>query len=159
MILPEEVINHYNFELQNTKIDALKEHLIHHYNSLTLKKYKETGEFYSKDEIVDSLPPKIVEWFYYTKKDKKQVFWAENDFYLEKFKTFIHSKYIQTDECQLKFKDLMISFGKLCQMDIPYTWSSKYAILCKNLDIKYEKVIDPRYANSTGTYHVNLKLK
>lgn len=50
MILPEEIINEYNFD------NCLKSHIVAHYNNLTLRKYNETGEFSTKIEILESLP-------------------------------------------------------------------------------------------------------
>ena len=170
MILPEDVINNYPFE---TSDNNLKVFLINHYNLMTLRNYKEVGEFYTEQEIVSKMPNKIIE--YYTnnntnshkevksesKYDKgKKGFWADDKALLDKFDDYIKSKYMKSSTPDVKFKDLMTEFGKHIHMDIPNTWSTKYETICHEMDIKWERVIDPRYiGKGNGTCHLFLTPK
>lgn len=152
MILPEEVINNYTFDKQNKE---LKTYLIHHYNNLTLKKYKESEKFYTKEEILESLPQTMLS--FYNKSTTKKEHWTEDDDMLEQFKVFL-KKYEASETPSLKFKDFMTAFSTFIKKDIPLSFCSKYASLCDKYNIKYEKVVDPRYSNSTGTCYVKLQL-
>lgn len=158
MILPEEIINTYTFEKQN---EPLKTHLIHYYNDLTLKKYKEKGQFCSKEEIVETLPTQIIKWYNQEVKEKekpKSNLWSDEED--EKFKTFLN-KYEHTETATSKFKDFMTAFATENNLIIPVSWNNKYEILCDKHNIKYEKIVDPRYAHKggSGTCYVNLRLK
>lgn len=150
-ILPEEVINNYTFDKQNKE---LKLYLINHYNNLTLKKYKEHNVFYTKEEILESLPQTMLS--FYNKSTKKE-HWTEDEDVLKQFKVFLE-KYIASETPALKFKDFMIAFSTYIKKDISLSFCSKYALLCDKYNIKYEKVVDPRYSNSTGTCYVKLEL-
>jgi hypothetical protein len=164
MILPEEVINDYPFE--NTD-DNLKLFLINYYNLMTLRNYKETGEFYREQDIVSKMPNKIIEYYTTKKPEVKEIkielkkgFWAEDPLLLDKLDTYIKSKYNVSSTPDVKFKDLMTEFAKHIGMDIPNTWSTKYQTMCHDINIKWERVIDPRYiGKGNGTCHLFLTPK
>ena len=167
MILPEEVINGYDFGNGNKNITLLKEYLIHHFNTMTLRRYKEMHEFYTKEDIILALPPKIVE-FYSIKqpkhKDTKDKFkpndgkmWIEDNEIVEKLKVFI-DHCVKTEECTLKFKDFMMAFSQSINTPLPFYWNAKYEPLFDTLNVKCQKIVDPRYQQGSGTCHINLKI-
>jgi hypothetical protein len=166
MILPEEVINNYPFETNN---DNLKLYLINYYNLMTLRNYKETGQFYTEQEILIKMPNKIIEFYTNNvekqemkdiKCDKKKGFWTDDKVLVDKLDTFIKTKYNVSSTPDVKFKDLMTEFSKYTGMDLPNTWSVKYESICTEMDIKWEKVIDPRYiGKGNGTCYLFLTPK
>jgi hypothetical protein len=164
MILPEDIINNYQFE-NNDKLDDLKQHLINHYNTLTLRHYKDTNEFLTQDDILKQMPNLIIK--FYTQQNqsinkpvlKPKGFWAENVDCLETFKTFLSNHYNTVDCPTTKFKDLMIHYEKESGVEVSQTWCAKYETLCNQLNIQYKKIVDPRYKNSTGVCFVFLKSK
>ena len=156
MELPETIINQYNFEINNRDIVLLKQYLINHYNMLTLRQYKESKTFLSKEDILTNMPIKIVEWYSAKSKDKKdKKLWIDDTDSVVKFTTFLKS-YSKTEDCTLKFKNLMVQFSQIVP-NIPLSWNVKYESLFDELNIKYEKIVDPRYQGSSGTCYVNLK--
>lgn len=162
MILPEDIINNYPFEKND---EQLKLFLINYYNLMTLRNYKQKGIFYTEQEMYDKMPNKIME-FYISKPDlkidktKKSVFWADDKILYEKFNSFIQLKYNVSLTSDVKFKDVMIDFSKYINMEVPITWSSKYETIIDDLNIKYEKVIDPRFiGKGNGTCHLFLTPK
>jgi hypothetical protein len=166
MILPEDVINQYTFEQPNPT--KLKEYLINHYNLLTLRKYKEQQQFLTAEEIYQHMSNKIIEFYTQHNNNKvltnpappkliKPTFWADE--HLDTFKTFIQEQCTVTTKPTLKFKELMTTFTRVTNVEATYKWSARYADIFNTLNIKYERVIDPKYAHSTGTYYVYLKLK
>ena len=167
MILPEDVINNYQFH-DHPQIDELKTFLINHYNLMTLRKYKECKEFLLQDEILQQMPNQIISFYSQSKPAahstsqpilKSKSFWADDIQSLDQFATFIKTKYKISDTPSLKFKDLMLEFTKDTQIEATYTWSNKYESILTNLEIKFEKVVDPRFAQKggNGTTFVYLK--
>lgn len=169
MILPEDVINNYPFE-GTEQLDKLKTFLIHYYNSTTLRKYKECNEFMSELEIYAKMPNKIIE-FYTTNNNtttpniivnnsivnskipKNTIGWEY------KFAQYITDKYVTSLTPDTKFKDIMIDFADDCKVTVKSNWGKEYEMLCNNLNIKYEKIVDPRYKGSSGTCYLYLKLQ
>src|SRR6187431_1223795 len=154
MILPETVINAYNFGVTNKNVVALKEYLINHFNSMSIKRYHEILEFYTREDIILDMHTKIVE-FYSTVNVTKQFknkdkishdgkMWIENNEIVNKLKDFI-STCVIVEECTLKFKDFMIAFSQSINTPLPYYWNAKYEPLFDTLNIKCEKIVDPRY--------------
>lgn len=169
MILPEEIINDYPFD-NTPRLNDMKQYLIHHYNAQTLKQYQKQQTFMTKDEIMNSMPMKIVDFFNTTKsvekkpvektlvekklvekKLPKEKFWADELDQLEAFRIFVDTKYEPSTTPDLKFKDLMTAYNSFSNNDVPCTWSAKYDAVFKKLDIKIEKVQDPRYARQGGS--------
>ena len=54
----------------------------------------------------------------------------------------------------------MIAFNEFLvnEYAIPLCWNVKYEPLFDELNIKYEKIVDPRYQQGNGTCYVNFKL-
>lgn len=171
MILPEDVINNYPFD-PNEQLDKLKTFLIHYYNATTLRKYKDCNEFMSEKEIYEKMPNKIIE-FYTTanntsntsnvsnvnnnnnisKAIKNTIGWEDT------FEQFIQDKYVTSLTPDIKFKDIMMEFAEACKVNVKYNWGKEYEVLCNKLNIKYEKISDPRYKGSSGTCYLYLKLQ
>jgi hypothetical protein len=128
----------------------------------TLRKYKNDGVFLTSEEIYQHMPNKIIEFYtansnMTVKKIKPPTFWADE--HLETFKTFILEKCKASTTPDLKFKELMTTFTRLTNIEATYKWSAKYETIFNNLNIKYERVIDPKFSHSTGTFHLYLKFK
>jgi hypothetical protein len=169
MILPEDVIHNYQFEIKQPSIDELKTFLINHYNTLTLRKYKESNEFLTEQEIILKLPNLIIEFYSnkpiptpqttLTVNKTKGGFWLDDSNNLNQFTNFIQTHYEPVDSPTTKFKDLMCAFTKETGIESTSMWSSKYEAICDQLAIKYEKVVDPRFINKggNGTCFVFLK--
>jgi len=169
MLLPEDVINNYQFTDQ-PQINELKTYLINYYNLMTLRKYKECEQFLSSEEILQQMPNQIINFYSLSKQieklsslplisTKSKGFWADDKQLLEQFTTFVKTKYKVVDTPSLKFKDLMLDFTKETNIETTYTWSNKYEVILTNLEIKFEKVVDPRFAQKggNGTCYVYLK--
>lgn len=160
-VIPEDVINTYQFA-NATQLPVLKTYLTNHYNLETLRLYKNTGQFLTKEEILTGLPNKIIE-FYSTStpvkatKMVKEKFWTEDEQLLAKFREFLSEKYKVSDSPDTKFKDLMVKFGEHIQQSLPVVWSKNYETMCANLDIKFDKIVNPRFQGSSGTCHVFLR--
>lgn len=165
MELPEDIIAEYNFTTLPAK--ELVDYLIHNFNALTLKSYKENQKFLTKNEIIAVLPSKIVE--YYSQNTPKSTArpipksspksWVDDPQQVDKFNKFIAKCYQVSDKPDSKFKDVMTDYCLEEKLDYPCVWSSKYEELCHKLGIKYEKIVNPRFATSTGTCHLYLRSK
>jgi hypothetical protein len=87
-------------------------------------------------------------------------FWADDEANLNLFKNFINSKYDVSDSADTKFKDLMTAFSNHSGITISCIWSTKYENLCQKINLKFDKVVNPRYASQgSGTCHVFLTPK
>lgn len=146
MILPEEILS--NLPKCSSE---LKTHLIHHFNAETLKKYQQSGQFLTKEEILIAMPG-IVTTFYKPEKVKVNIEYQQ-------LKDVVDNHYTVTESPTLKFKELITHFNKLTKSSWPTSWSSKYEAGCPWLTT--EKVIDQRFADrgGSGTCYVYLKLK
>ena len=83
--------------------------------------------------------------------------WIEDNEIVEKLKVFI-GHCVKTEECTLNFKDFMMAFSQSINTPLPYYWNAKYEPLLDTLNVKYEKIVGPRYQQGSSTCHVNLKL-
>lgn len=159
MILPEDTINNYQFN-NNPQLNELKNYLINYYNSMTLKKYKECQQFLTEEDILMQMPNQIINFYsssFVPLKTTSQPivkakggFWADDKQLLDQFSSYINTKYKISASPTLKFKDLMLNFTRDTHIETTYTWSSKYESILSGLDIKFEKVVDPRFANKGG---------
>lgn len=157
-MIPEDIVNNYNVT------DKLcKDYLINHFNRLSLQHYKNNNSLLEEEKIKEALPNKILDYYASSKKTTTKTadkFWADDDQYLSTFKLFISEKYDVSAAPDTKFKDFLTSFSVYSGINMTCTWSSKYENLCNKLNIKFEKVVDPRFANKgTGTCYVFLKEK
>lgn len=167
MLLPEDIINNYQFS-DHAQLNELKIYLINYYNLMTLRKYKECQNFLSENEILLQMPNQIIN-FYSSSSIKsttslpliktKSGFWADDKQLLEQFTNFIKTKYKTSDTPSIKFKDLMLAFNKETHIETTYTWSLKYETILNNLDVKFEKVVDPRFSSRGGSGTTYLFLK
>ena len=170
MILPEDVINNYPFE-PTEQLDKLKTFLIHYYNATTLKKYKECNEFMTEQEIYAKMPNKIIEYYTMNNTINNTTNNTTNNINVnlpkvvkntsgweDKFEQFIKDKYTTSLTPDTKFKDIMIDFTDVSGVIVKHKWGKEYEALCNKLNIKYEKIVDPRYKGSTGTCYLYLKL-
>lgn len=164
MILPEDIINNYPFE-SNEQLDKLKTFLINYYNGATLKKYKECNEFLYEQEIYAKMPNKIIE-FYTTNNTSNTKNTANTtvsnkvknpEAWEDKFEEFIKDNYVVSLTPDTKFKDIMIDFNESSGITVKQNWGKDYEALCNKLNIKYEKIVDPRYKGSSGTCYLFLK--
>ena len=176
MELPEDIITQYAFTQplgtpdRQSPPKELIDYLIHDFNALTLKNYKESQKFLTKEEILTSLPNKII-GFYTISQPPKSVIssprataksvksWTDDEQQVEAFREFIHDAYQPSDKPDSKFKDVMTAFCSHKSFEYPCVWSMKYEELCQKLNIKYEKVVNPRFASSFGTCFLYLKGK
>ena len=61
--IPEDLINTYPFDNQTANLTQLKDFLIHHYNNQTLRKFKSDNVLLTKEEMLMTMPNKIIEYF------------------------------------------------------------------------------------------------
>jgi hypothetical protein len=186
---PEDIVNSYNFKatvVAESDIPVTKEELINHFNKLTLKLFKETGKFLTREFILDSIPNKIVE---ITNSKIKVVIpvvnrastpkttntiptiktsttksasqsWLNNPEYVERFEDFFTTNYDHVDTPMTKFKDFLIDFTNETGITVVPAWNNRYEQLCQQLSIKIEKVVDPNFNyNNSGTYYAYIQRK
>lgn len=153
-MIPEDIISTCNI---NDK--TLKDYLVNHFNRLSLQHYKTTQQLLSEDEIKNAIPNKITEFYKKPISNKKDD--IKKDDWEDAFKSFIDTKYDVSTTPDTKFKDLMTSFTAFSGITVTCTWCAKYETLCQKLNIKFEKIVDPRFAakGGAGTCHVYLRLK
>ena len=172
---PEDLIHSYHFNnIKHEQLSSLKTHLINHYNLMTLRQYKEKGQFLSQNDIVFDLPNQMMTWFdnqvhkntniskvKVTKMNKKPGHWTDNTEQLDIFKQFIDDYYDRTDKESLKFKELMIAFVNETGIQVGCSWNVHYESVFNTFEITYEKKVDPRFAhqNTSGTCYVYLQPK
>jgi len=156
--IPEDIINQYPFDANTKQVQLLKVYLIHHFNTLTLQHLKKHQVIMSKNDIMVLLPNKIIDYYSTSKgekktnekKEKKKEFWSDDDDQLAMFKTFIHTHYRTSEIPDVKFKDLMLAYNLDTEQSVPTSWSAKYASLFTTLNIKFDKIVSPKFAHQGG---------
>ena len=85
--------------------------------------------------------------------------WVKDTDTVKKFAEFIKTEYELSDQPSTKFMDLLKAFAAKTGARVGDRWNAKYEPLMKDLGIKFEKVVNPRYENNGGTMYVCLKSK
>ncbi len=156
-MIPEDIID--NFKLTD---QVLKDYLINHFNRLSLQHYKEHQTLLSSDKVTTALPSLMAN--FYKSNDvvvakKTGSFWAEDEDNINTLTSFIKERYIVSTTPDTKFKDLMTAFAASSGLTIVCIWSNKYEKLCQKINLKFEKVVNPKFSSKGGTCHVYLKSK
>ena len=184
-VIPRQVIEAYDFSIlpvAKENLDTVKQVLTNHFNALFCEHHLKTGqplpavqvalgipaaikELYSKDAKIFSQSPVSLDAPANGRRrrdrkseEKKEPFWTETRG--DDFVSFLKEEYVPSTYPETKFKDALTTFVKLHpEIRTQLQWNSRYQPLCEKAGVKVERVFDPNYPKSEGTYHLHLRAK
>lgn len=181
--VPREIIEEYDFSSLSLpdgySISEVKFLLTVYFNDETLHHYKSFKTFLSPLTIYRKIPealnqikeiqlPKHLSALSNSssptpppsssssKINRSKAHWTTNPEIVARFSNYIRDHYDFSPLPSTKVNMILKGFAAETGLEVGSVWSPKLETIFSSLNIKVERIVDPRYPKSAGTYHVYL---